>query len=161
MLLCFNLLSRLTSVFTFQLSVISFLGIKKWRGQDIIAKLTVKSRPQMGSLNTQPRAHWTKPPWWLLSVLDFSQSALQCLVFFSRYIDGCYCLVAVMSDSFVTPCAVAHQASLSMGFPRQESWSGLPFPSPGVLPHPGMEPTSPALQADSLPLSHWERPQNN
>ena len=38
-----------------------------------------------------------------------------------------------------------------MGFPRQEYWSGLPFPSPGDLPHPGIEPGSPALQADALP----------
>ena len=38
-----------------------------------------------------------------------------------------------------------------MGFPRQEYWSGLPFPSPGDLPDPGIEPGSPALQADSLP----------
>ena len=50
-----------------------------------------------------------------------------------------------MSDSFVTPWTVAHQASLSMGFPRQEYWSGLPFPSPGDLPDPGLEPASPAL----------------
>ena len=58
-----------------------------------------------------------------------------------------------MSDSFVTPWAVAYQASLSMGFPRQEYWDGLPFPSPGNLPDPGIKPVSPALQADSLPLS--------
>ena len=45
----------------------------------------------------------------------------------------------------------AHQASLSMGFSRQVYWSGLPFPSPGDLPDPGMEPRSPALQADALP----------
>ena len=50
-----------------------------------------------------------------------------------------------MSDSFATPWTVAHQAFLSMGFPRQEYWSGLPFPSPGDLPYPGIEPTSPAL----------------
>ena len=56
-----------------------------------------------------------------------------------------------MSDSFVIPWTVARQASLSMGFPRQEYWSGLPFPSPGDLPDPGIEPGSPALQADSLP----------
>ena len=43
-----------------------------------------------------------------------------------------------------------HQAPLSMGFSRQEYWSGLPFPSPGDLPDPGIEPGSPALQADSL-----------
>ena len=50
-----------------------------------------------------------------------------------------------MSDSFVTPWTVAPQAPLSMGFPRQEYWSGLPFPSPGDLPNPGTEPVSPAL----------------
>ena len=55
-----------------------------------------------------------------------------------------------MSDS-VTPRTVVHQAPLSMGFSRQEQWSGLPFPSPGDLPDPGIEPGSPALQADSLP----------
>ena len=50
-----------------------------------------------------------------------------------------------MSDSFVTPWTGAHQAPLSMGFPRQEHWSGLPFPFPGDLPDPGTEPVSPAL----------------
>ena len=52
---------------------------------------------------------------------------------------------------FVTPWTVAHQAPLSMGFSRQEYWNGLPFPSPGNLPDPGIKPGSPALQADSLP----------
>ena len=51
---------------------------------------------------------------------------------------------------FATPWTVAHQAPPSMGFSRQECWSGLPFPSPGDLPNPGIEPTSPALQADTL-----------
>ena len=50
------------------------------------------------------------------------------------------------------PWTVAHQAPLSMKFFRQESCSGLPFPSPEDLPDPGMEPGSPALQADSLPF---------
>ena len=45
-----------------------------------------------------------------------------------------------------------------LGISQQEYWSGLPFPSPGVLPDPGIKTTSPALQADSLPLSHLERP---
>ena len=45
---------------------------------------------------------------------------------------------------------VAHQTPLSVGFSRQEYWSGLPFPSPGDLPDPGIEPRSPALQADAL-----------
>ena len=52
---------------------------------------------------------------------------------------------------FATPWTVAHQASLSMEFSRQEYWSGLPFPSPGDLPDPGIKPGSPALQADALP----------
>ena len=51
---------------------------------------------------------------------------------------------------FATPWTVAYQAPLSMGFSRQEYWSGLPFPSPGDLPDPGIEPGSPALQADAL-----------
>ena len=51
---------------------------------------------------------------------------------------------------FAIPWTVAHQAPLSMGFSRQEYWSGLSFPSPGGLPNPGMEPRSPALQADAL-----------
>ena len=52
---------------------------------------------------------------------------------------------------FVTPWTIALQAPLSMGFPRQEYWSGLPFPSPEDLLDPGIKPGSPALQADSLP----------
>ena len=62
---------------------------------------------------------------------------------------------------FGTPWTVAHQAPLSMGFSRPEYWSGLPCPSPGDLPDPGIEPVSPvapALQADSLPLSHRGSP---
>ena len=52
---------------------------------------------------------------------------------------------------FASPWTVAHQAPSSIGFPRQEYWSGLPFPSPGDLPDPGIQPGSPAFQADSLP----------
>ena len=51
----------------------------------------------------------------------------------------------------MTPWTVAHQAPQSMEFSRQEYWSGLPFPSPGDLPDPGIKPGSPALQADALP----------
>ena len=54
-----------------------------------------------------------------------------------------------MSDS-VTLWTVAHQVPPSMGFSRQEYWSGSPFPSPGDLPDPGIKPKSPALQADAL-----------
>ena len=51
---------------------------------------------------------------------------------------------------FATPWMVTYQAPRSMGFSRVEYWSGLPFPSPGDLPNPGIEPGSPALQTDSL-----------
>ena len=59
-----------------------------------------------------------------------------------------------MSNSSVTLWTVARQAPLSMGFPRQEYWRGLPFPSPGDLPNAGIDRGAPALPADSLPLSH-------
>ena len=52
---------------------------------------------------------------------------------------------------FATPWTVASQAPPSLGFSRQEYWSGLPFPSPGDLPNPGIKPGSPVLQADTLP----------
>ena len=56
-----------------------------------------------------------------------------------------------MSDSFGTPRTIDHQAPLSMGFSRQEYWNGLPFPSPGDLPNPGVEARCVALQVDFLP----------
>ena len=62
-----------------------------------------------------------------------------------------------MSGSLATPGTVSRQAPLSRGFPREEYWSGLPFPSPGDLSDPEMEPVSPAWQADSLPLSYLGR----
>ena len=52
---------------------------------------------------------------------------------------------------FLTPWTVTYQAPLSMGFSRQEYWSGVPLPSPGDLPDPGIKPGSPTLQADALP----------
>ena len=70
------------------------------------------------------------------------------------WIVACYCLVTKLCPTLGTPQTVAHQVLLSMGFPRQEYWIGLPFPSPGDLPNPRVEPTSPALQIDSSPLSH-------
>ena len=63
-----------------------------------------------------------------------------------------------MSDSSVTPWTVACQGPLSMGFSRQEHWSGLPYPSPEDLPDQGIEPGSLALQADSLPSEPLEMP---
>ena len=59
---------------------------------------------------------------------------------------------------FVTPWTVAHQALLSMGFSRQEYWSELPFPPPGDLPNPGIEPRSPTLPVDPLPTDPPAKP---
>ena len=71
---------------------------------------------------------------------------------------------SVMSSSFVTPAwIVARQAPLCMGFSRQEYWSGLPFPSPGNLPDPGIEPSPPALaggffttEPPEKPIKEWQ-----
>ena len=61
-----------------------------------------------------------------------------------------------MSDSFAMPWAVVHQVPLPMGFSRQEDWSGLPFPSPGDLPDPGIGLLSPALaEASAEPPGKW------
>ena len=68
------------------------------------------------------------------------------LIFFYKSCGG---LVAKSCPTLVTLWTVAHQIPLSMGFSRQEYWSGLPFPSPGDLSNPGIKPGSPALQADS------------
>ena len=69
----------------------------------------------------------------------------------------CYVCLGLVTQSCLTLCDpldCSHQAPLSMGFPRQKYWSGLPFPSPGILPDPGAETTSLALQTESLPLGH-------
>ena len=71
------------------------------------------------------------------------------------------CLVAKSCLTLLTWWTVTHQASLSMGFPRQEYWSGLPFPSPGESSQPGIKstsPVSPGLQVNSLLLSHLGSP---
>ena len=73
-----------------------------------------------------------------------------------------YTVVVVESLShvriFATPGSVACQAPLSMGFPRQEYWSGLPFPPQGDLLSPRIEPASPVLAMGSLSLSHQGNP---
>ena len=61
---------------------------------------------------------------------------------------------------FATPWTVVYQAPQSMQFSRRECWSGLPFPSPGDLPKPGIEPGSPTLQADALPSEPPGKPKN-
>ena len=68
------------------------------------------------------------------------------------------CLSCVQLSAISWP--VAHQAPLSMGFSKQEYWSGLPCLSPGDLPNPGIEPISPPVQADSLPSEPPGKPKN-
>ena len=66
------------------------------------------------------------------------------------------------TNDSMTPWTVAHEAPLSMGFPRQEYWSGLSFPSPGDLLDPGIKPQAPArvlLQANPLPSEPHKGPQ--
>ena len=83
---------------------------------------------------------------------------------FNSSLNSCVC-VPSCARLFVILGTVDHQTPLSMGFSRQEYWNGLPFPSPGDLPDPGIEPASPVspeLQVYSLPLIHqgrfWLRP---
>ena len=93
---------------------------------------------------------------WLTSIISLITLVKLC----SRPYTVCVCVhtrVHTLSHSVVSESLwphglyVAHQAPLSLGFPRQEYWRGLPFPSPGDLPDPEVEPTCPASQADSLP----------
>ena len=62
----------------------------------------------------------------------------------------CVCTQSLSGLDSATPWTVAHQASLSMGFSRQQYWNGLPFPSPGDLSHPGIQPESPSLASGFL-----------
>ena len=100
---------------------------------------------------------------WGLGLFTRLQSVLTKIVilshFFCHNIQGiestpnsCCCLVARLCPTFCNPTDC--QAPLSLGFPRQEYWSGLPFPFPGDLPNTGIKLVSPAWQADSVPLSH-------
>ena len=93
--------------------------------------------------NLTNRSHcWSK---WQMNQLSAPSKARPTLFYWSE--------VKSLSrvQLFLTPWTIAYKAPLSMEFSRQEYWSGLPFPSPGDLPHPGIEPRSPALQADTLP----------
>ena len=77
-------------------------------------------------------------------------SSSQCHLFLYAFVCVCVCGSRSVVSNSATPWAAAHQAPLSKGFSRQEYWSGLPFPSPGNLPDPGIKPTFPALQVASL-----------
>ena len=93
-------------------------------------------------------------PTFLLSSFTFIKRLFSSSLSAIRVVSSVYLKVKVKSLSrvrlFATPWTVAYQAPLPMGFSRQEYWSGLPFPSPGDLPDPGIEPGSSAFQADAL-----------
>ena len=84
-----------------------------------------------------------------------------CCFFSSDTLQLCFAVLShsVVSNS-VTSCTIACQAPLSMEFSRPEYWSGLPCLPPGDLPNPGIEPRSPALQADCLPSESAGKPKN-
>ena len=92
----------------------------------------------------------------LLQQHSSNASILRRSAFFTVQLSHPYILFnhSVVSESFVTPWNVARQAPRSIGFLRQEYWSGLPFFSPGGLTDPGIKLTSSAWQAGSLPMSH-------
>ena len=73
-----------------------------------------------------------------------------CFGFPALPVSVCACVSHSVVFNSVSPRTVTHQAPLSKGFSRQNYWSGLPFPSPGDLPYPGIEPESPSSQVDSL-----------
>ena len=100
-------------------------------------KLLSVCTSHLQSLPTEGLVHFCQPSRCMVYLSDTCNQVLESVN-----------VSSVMSDS-ATPWTAAHQTRLSMGFCRQEYWSGLPFPSPGGLPDPGIEPVSPVLQADS------------
>ena len=96
---------------------------------------------QAGPYGVFPKQNTTPIHVLPLPLICTKTSASQCM---------CVCQLLSCVLRFAAPRTVASQAPLSMGFSRQEYWSGLPFPSPRDLPNPGIEPGSPTLQTDSL-----------
>ena len=122
----------------------------QWREPQIyICIITLSSITLLFSLNLPPIPNvsfalsckwysrwWLEPFWRVIAFQCISHVYWRYLLLFNHY---------VMSDSFAAPWIFSCQALLSMGFSRQEYWSGLPFPPPGDLPNPGIKPMSPAL----------------
>ena len=107
-----------------------------------------------GHSGSQPRSvvSWSEAPSGRTYSYNFSR-----VKDVHRIVYACVLSHSVVSNS-LWPMDYSHQAALSKGFSRQESWKGLPFPFPGNLPDPGIEPGSPALQAYSFCLSHQRSP---
>ena len=131
------------SFFLTEVSIFIFLiwGISRWEHSPLTC--TSKFLFQKSKTSFNLSCSWLyQPPPWMIGRFCKIQSQMLWKWKWSR---------SVVSDS-LRPHGlyVAHQAPPSMGFSRQEYWSGLPFPSPGDLPDPGIEPRYPALRADAL-----------
>ena len=117
---------------------------------------------EWAAIPSSGRSSWpsTEPARLLMAGGFFTTSTTweaQILVCMHACLLSCYSPVWL----FVTQWPIALQAPLSMRFSRREYWSGLPCSPPGALPHPGIEPLSPALQVDSLLLSHRGSPDSS
>ena len=86
-----------------------------------------------------------------LIFLPYIYHHIICDLFYLCVVCVCVCACALSHVQLCDPLDCCPPGSSVQGFPRQEDWSGLPFPSPGDLPYPGIEPGSPTLQADALP----------
>ena len=94
----------------------------------------------------------------LYCFLEFPLSAIEGFFLLRSFVGRAYVQLPSHVQLFVTPRPEARQAPLTMGAPRQEHWSGWPFPSPGDLFNPGIKLSLLHWQADSLPLSHQGSP---
>ena len=104
--------------------------------------------PWPPALGSQGLSHWTTRAVPLIT--HFTAVSLSSLSTCTCLLPVCGGLITKLCPTLETPWTIARQAPLSIGFFRQESCSGLPFPSLGDLPNPGIKPETPALQADSL-----------
>ena len=117
----------------------------------IMQETWVPSLSQEDTLEKGMATHFTILAWRIPWTACYIQTSTWMRIITKIIITSIYIAVYSLSHVwlFAISWTVAHQASLSMGFPRQEYWNGLPFPSPEDLPNPGNKPMSPARQADS------------
>ena len=132
---------------TLEWVAISFSNGWKWKVKvKLLSRAQLLATPWTAASQAPPSLGFSRQEYWrglplpspLLTILG------------GKYDCGCCCWVTKLCPTLETPWTVARQAPLSMEFSRQEYWSRLSFPAPGDLSNSGIEPRSPALQADSL-----------